>query len=95
MKRTWHEDIDRCPRCKKDSLAIIAFITEITVVLKILRHLKLPSDQPVLAPARYMETFEQVDFAADEDDPAQHVAELRNPEASSSEMFSSRGPPYS
>jgi hypothetical protein len=69
MKRTFHEDILRCPRCKKDSLSIIAFITDITVVLKILKHLKLPTDAPKLDPARYPVAFE-LDFD-DEAEPAQ------------------------
>jgi hypothetical protein len=90
MKRTFHEDILRCPRCKKDSLSIIAFITDITVVLKILKHLKLPTDAPKLDPARYPEAFE-LDFD-DEAEPAQQF-EPTPPVAGATGSTGSRGPP--
>jgi hypothetical protein len=40
-----------CPTCGA-TLSVIAFITALAVVRKILEHLGLPSGTPVLAPAR-------------------------------------------
>jgi len=52
LKRTFAEDLLRCPRCLTGTLLIIAFITDPAVVEQILTHLGLPSDLPVPAPAR-------------------------------------------
>ena len=41
----------RGPVCQQDTLRIIAAITEVRVIQKILRHLKLVVDPPPIAPA--------------------------------------------
>jgi hypothetical protein len=41
-----------CPFCRRDSLRIIAAITQESVITRILRHLKLASVPPPIAPAR-------------------------------------------
>ena len=45
-------DMARCPVCQQGRLRIIAAITEVNVIQKILRHLKLAVDPPSIAPAR-------------------------------------------
>jgi hypothetical protein len=42
----------RCPFCQQGALRIIAAITQGEVIRKILRHLKLAADPPLIAPAR-------------------------------------------
>jgi hypothetical protein len=44
--------MERCPVCQRGTLRIIAAITEVNVIRKILRHLKLAVDPPPIAPAR-------------------------------------------
>jgi hypothetical protein len=47
-----------CPFCRRGSLRIIAAITQESVITRILRHLKLASVPPPIAPARLrQETF--------------------------------------
>jgi hypothetical protein len=41
-----------CPLCRRGSLRIIAAITQEAVITRILRHLKLASVPPPIAPAR-------------------------------------------
>lgn len=41
-----------CPSCQQGSLQIIAAITQAPVIRKILHHLKLSADPPLIAPAR-------------------------------------------
>jgi hypothetical protein len=44
--------MERCPVCQQGTLRIIAAITEVRVIQKILRHLKLAADPPPIAPAQ-------------------------------------------
>jgi hypothetical protein len=41
-----------CPFCRRGSLRIIAAITHEEMITRILRHLKLASVPPLIAPAR-------------------------------------------
>ena len=52
LKRVFAIDMERCPVCQQGTLRIIAAITEVSVIKKILRHLKLAADPPPIAPAR-------------------------------------------
>lgn len=52
LKRVFGIDMERCPVCQQGTLRIIAAITEVSVIKKILRHLKLAVDPPPIAPAR-------------------------------------------
>ena len=45
-------DMERCPVCQQGTLRIIAAITEVSVIKKILRHLKQAVDPPPIAPAQ-------------------------------------------
>ena len=51
LKRTRNTDVLSCPRCH-GQLKIIAFITELAVVQKILAHLRLPTELEEPLPAR-------------------------------------------
>ncbi len=42
-------DMERCPVCQQGSLRIIAAITQGPVIGRILRHLKLSADPPLMA----------------------------------------------
>jgi hypothetical protein len=59
LKRVFAIDMEHCPACQQGRLRIIAAITERHVIQKILRHLKLAVDPPLIAPAQ------QVAFAWD------------------------------
>jgi hypothetical protein len=52
LKRVFAFDMERCPGCGRGTLRIIAAITQAEVIGKILRHLKLATDPPPIAPAR-------------------------------------------
>jgi hypothetical protein len=52
LKRVFAIDMERCPICQHGTLRIIAVISEVSVIKKILRHLKLAVDPPPIAPAR-------------------------------------------
>ena len=52
LGRVFALDIATCPFCHRDSLRIIAAITHESVITRILRHLKLASVPPPIAPAR-------------------------------------------
>ena len=52
LKRVFSIDMERCPVCQQGRLRIIAAITEVSVMKKILRHLKLAVDPPPIAPAQ-------------------------------------------
>jgi hypothetical protein len=52
-------DIMTCPMCSAP-LTVIAYLTDLSVVHKILAHLQLPTTSPPLAPARYPK--EQLDL---------------------------------
>jgi len=82
LRRTFAVDVLKCPRCLTGSLAVLAFITDPAVVLKILAHLSLPTEVPVTAPARLnpqleldWEVFDECDEASSD----QGVAEPRGP----------------
>ncbi len=51
LKRVFSIDMERCPVCQQGTLRIIAAITEVSVIQKILRHLKLAVGPPPIAPA--------------------------------------------
>ena len=58
-------DMATCPLCRRGALRIIAAITQESVITRILRHLKLASVLPPIAPARCrQEIFVWVDEAA-------------------------------
>jgi hypothetical protein len=52
LKRVFAFDLERCPACGRGTLRIIAAITQAEVIGKILRHLKLATDPPLIAEAR-------------------------------------------
>jgi hypothetical protein len=52
LKRVFALDMARCPFCQRGALRIIAALTQGEVIRKILRHLKLAADPPLIAPAR-------------------------------------------
>jgi hypothetical protein len=52
LKRVFSIDMERCPMCQQGRLRIIAATTEVRVIQKILRHLKLAVDPPPIAPAQ-------------------------------------------
>ena len=51
LRRVFAVDCLVCPRCS-GLMTVIAYITEVAVVTKILTHLGLPSEPPELSPAR-------------------------------------------
>jgi len=51
LRRVFAVDCLACPRCC-GTMTVIAYITEVAVVTKILTHLGLPSEPPQLSPAR-------------------------------------------
>jgi hypothetical protein len=52
LGRVFALDMATCPLCRCGSLRIIAAITQESVITRILRHLKLASVPPPIAPAR-------------------------------------------
>jgi hypothetical protein len=52
VKRVFAIDMERCPVCQQGALRIIAAITEVRVIQKVLRHLKLAVAPPPLTPAQ-------------------------------------------
>jgi hypothetical protein len=52
LKRVFALDMARCPWCPQGALRIIAAIMQGEVIRKILRHLKLAVDPPLITPAR-------------------------------------------
>jgi hypothetical protein len=61
MGRVFDLDMATCPLCRRGSLRIIAAITQASVITRILRHLKLASVPPPIAPARLrQQTFDWV-----------------------------------
>jgi hypothetical protein len=52
LKRVFAIDMERCPVCQQGTLRIIAAITEVSIIKKILRHLKLAVAPPPIAPAQ-------------------------------------------
>lgn len=61
LGRVFALDMATCPLCRRGSLRIIAAITHEAVITRILRHCKLASVPPPLAPARSRQaTFDWV-----------------------------------
>ena len=61
LGRVFALDMATCPLCRRGSLRIIAAITQEAVITRILRHCKLASVPPPIAPARSrQETFDWV-----------------------------------
>ena len=61
LGRVFDLDMATCPLCRRGSLRIIAAMTQESVITRILRHLKLASVLPPIAPARfYQATFDWV-----------------------------------
>jgi hypothetical protein len=61
LGRVFDLDMATCPLCRRGSLRIIAAMTQESVITRILRHLKLASVPPPIAPARFrQETFDWV-----------------------------------
>ena len=61
----------RCPRCLTGTLAVLAFITDASVVLRILRHLDLPTELAAVAPGRVDPQLElEKDLLDEADGPA-------------------------
>jgi len=52
LRRVFDLDMATCPFCRRGSLRIIAAITQEAVITRMLRHLKLASIPPPIAPAR-------------------------------------------
>ena len=52
LGRVFDLDMGTCPFCHRGTLRIIAAITHESVITRILRHLKLASIPPPIAPAR-------------------------------------------
>jgi hypothetical protein len=63
LARTFKIDVLQCPNCP-GRLSVIAFITNVVVVAKILAHLKLPTTVQPPAPARLQQ---QLDLVFDDD----------------------------
>jgi hypothetical protein len=61
LGRVFDLDMATCPFCRRGSLRIIAAMTQESVITRILRHLKLASVPPPIAPARVRQaTFDWV-----------------------------------
>ena len=86
LRRTFDVDALTCFRCQVP-MVVLAFLTDPTVVQKILAHLGLPTVPPPLTPARLAAQEERFPDAPDEasQDPDDHH---RSPETGSA-----RGPP--
>jgi hypothetical protein len=64
----------KCPKCQAP-MVVLAFLTDTRVVRKILDHLRIPADLPVLAPARcpfdepvlFLEPLPDPPFVLDDD----------------------------
>ena len=67
LKRVYGEDILVCPKCGHRPMRIIAAIDDPPLVEKILAHLGLPSERPVIAPARSPPQLEFDDEFGDSD----------------------------
>ena len=85
LRRVFAVDVMTCPMCSAP-LTVIAYLTDVSVVHKILAHLQLPTASPPLAPARYPEEQldlfdEQIDI--DVDSPTQTSPRSRAPPTSS------------
>jgi hypothetical protein len=63
LRRVFGVDALRCPRCARP-MVVLALISDLAVVARILTHLGLPAEPPALAPAG-----ERAGAAADLDEP--------------------------
>jgi len=69
LQRTFRVDVLECPKCQK-RLSIIAFITDVIVVGKILAHLRLPTASEPPRPSRFDEQLGlDFDIATDYSSP--------------------------
>lgn len=68
MRRTFRFDVTVCPNCH-GRMRVLSAITDAAVAKRILDHLGVPSDVPVLAPARDP-TYEQMSWDPSTSDPA-------------------------
>ncbi|MFM7299434.1 MAG: transposase [Planctomycetota bacterium] len=50
LRRVWNVDALKCPRCE-GAMKFIATITDRAVIVRILEHLRLPTDEVAAAPA--------------------------------------------
>ena len=87
MRRVLGIDVLTCPKCA-GSMLVIAFITDPSVLTRILDHLKLPSTPPRLAPTR--SPIDGQDLFADEE-MAEPV--YRQDTGPDDEMPTARAPP--
>jgi hypothetical protein len=83
LRRTYAVDVLKCPSCLTGTLAVLAFITDPSVVLRILSHLRLPTEVPATRPARLEPQLELDWELADGDQPSCDLvgAEPRAPPA--------------
>jgi hypothetical protein len=88
LKRTFSADVLSCPRCH-GQLQIIAFITELAVLRKILAHLRLPTELEEPLPARLPPQLE-LDLADDQVE----LAELEDLGRSPPKLRPPRAPPH-
>jgi hypothetical protein len=58
LRRTFGFDLKHCPKCITGTVAVVAFITDPKVLLKILAHLHLPTELPTASPARRSRLFD-------------------------------------
>ena len=72
LRRVFALDILVCARCA-GPLTVVAYITEVAVVAKILAHLGLPTTPPPLSPARRRGQMELLDDWPPESAPAESL----------------------
>ena len=72
LARVWDVDVLKSPRCPNGRMEVIAAISELSVVAKILAHLKLPTALPQPCPARAPpwseDELDQGELELDDDD---------------------------
>jgi hypothetical protein len=61
LGRVFGLDMTTCPLCRRGSLRLIAVITQESVITRILRHLRLASVPPPIAPARWHQEISAFD----------------------------------
>jgi hypothetical protein len=75
LLRVLHVDALKCPRCAT-AMVVVAFLSDPSVVGRILRHLRLPTEPPSVSPAR-SSAEERFDVGAwDSWDPAEAWSEV-------------------